>query len=62
MKVEMLKSNVDANILKFEALQTARAALKGKTFEEFVTVTTNDDDISSKVLAQLAQKYALVKE
>jgi hypothetical protein len=33
MKVEMLKSNVDENILKFEALETAKTALKGRSYD-----------------------------
>jgi len=48
----MLKSNVDANILKYEALQAGLSALKGRRFEEFVTVTTNPNDISSQALAE----------
>ena len=47
MKVEMLKSNVDENILKFEALETAKTALKGRSYDCLENISTAQDDIAS---------------
>ena len=60
--MELEKSNMDAEMLRFQALELAKKSFAGKYIEKFNITKMPKDDPTNAVLAGVLQKLDITKK